>query len=346
MTLLNTDPKMSFNFENLPERVVNLIFSYLTYSNLTKLRAISSWFRAASSSNLNRTFLRVKQDLENEMCLVLNEVNRREIDNNENEEDEEEKILDNDLDHISNMQLRYKVLQILNSEISILYAVCERYIKFDAYNFTGGMILDYFYEIMNKNFNLTDAKNPLESHATMQLFLLNEEFMDYFEESIEPDILAKNFNPWFGVKIADILDLYANSNYHIQADYREDRLQLSARYEVLNPETVTEVNFSESNENTGKLMKISRYIRNQVRWQNFFYYIDAPYESIKSIVNKRDRRYNKFCLNPAELIDDGSSVYNNEEIAVDKFKKTFSRRLGNPCSKENVSYGIGKGSFL
>lgn len=331
---------MSFDFGNLPEKPLKLILSHLTYANVVELRLVNHSFKDICSKILNETFIRVKQDLEDEICIVSNEVKARESENDITAEDRNG--TDNELDKISNIQLRYKVLQILKSEISILHAVCERYVKLKVYCFIGGQILDYLYQIMNKNFKLTDAKNPLESHITMQLFLLNEEFMDHFEEVVEPNILKRNFSPWFGVKMADILDLYANSNYHIYADYQDDHLQISGRYEVLNPETVTEVDFPDANDNAKKLIKLSRYIRNQVRWQNFFYYVDAPYESVKNIVGKRDRRYNKFCLNPAEMLEDGTTVYNNEEIAIDKFKKTFSRRLGNPCSKENVSYGIGK----
>lgn len=331
---------MSFLFENLPDKVTALIFSFLTYSNIVKLRAVNTYLREKCSKLLNETFVRVKQDLEDEMCIVFNEVKARESEHDN--DDGGSKHTNRDLDKISNIQLRYKVLQILKSDISVLHAICERYVKLGVYCFTGGKILDYFYQIMNRNFNLTDAKNPLESYPTMQLFLLNEEFMDYFEEEIEPNILKRHAAPWFGVKMMDILDLYANSNYHIYADYKDGRLQISGRYEVLNPETVTEVDFPEAIENSKKLIKLSRYIRNQVRWQNFFYYVDSPYESVKNMVNKRDRRYNKFCLNPSELIEDGTIVYNNEEIAIDRFNKTFSRRLGNPCSKENVSYGIGK----
>ncbi|GJQ69171.1 putative programmed cell death 6-interacting protein [Trypoxylus dichotomus] len=305
---------------------------------IVQLRIVNNFFKEICSKILNDTFVRVKQDLDDKICIVFNEVKRRESENDI--AGELKNNTDDDLDQIWCIQLKYKVLQILKSEISVLHAVCERYVKLKVYCFTGGKILDYFYQIMNNNFSLNDAKNPLESYATMQLFLLNEEFMDHFEEVVEPEILKKKFSPWFGVKMADILDLYANSNYHIFADYEDNHLQISARYEILNPETVIEVDIPESTENARKLIRLSRYIRNQVRWQNFFYYVDAPYESVKSIVGKKDRRYNKFCLNPAEMMEDGTTVYNRDGIAIDRFKKTFSRRLGNPCSKENVCFGI------
>lgn len=327
-------------FQGLPERAAHKIFSFLTFSEIVRFRTVDKYFNSICSRILNQTFLSLSYSLDSLILRSLYEIRTFSV-NNGNE---------NKMNKVTSACLRHKIYKILKSEASVLYAVCGRYIEFGIYSFAGGKILDYYENVISS----TQSFLQTHSNITVQLFLLNQEFMDYFEEVVEPAILKKYSSCiWFGTKILDLLDSYISSNFHIEATYNGRTCQVSGRYEILNahslaPPPKLKIANEDKFDNLGNLRILVTYLRNQVRWNNFFHCIDST--CIQENLGKSDKK----CRNPFSNFNDDFQIYDNQKAWSDEngetpefvFDKTFSRWIDNCSPSENICFSVGEYHLL
>lgn len=221
------------------------VFSYISFSELTKYRIVCKWFDNVIGVVMNNAFLN------------LPEVIKKEKENS----------------FINSGPCSYfRTLQILETEINMIDACCRDYILASTFYFTGGIILEIVYDILSRR-NSADFSN-----LTAKLHASTETFLDYFDSHIEPSLLQKTSHlplSWYGKKIVNIIDcgLIFDKNVKISSNQKQANIiRLVGSYQGRDVYSVKKPPvFSGKSVSFNEMITFVKYLRDNIRWNNLIF---------------------------------------------------------------------------
>nr|CAD7401279.1 unnamed protein product [Timema cristinae] len=243
---------------DLPEKTLRLILKFLRFEELTHLRRVCHLFKVVGGDILNSTFLTLGARVEDKINVIKSMIKY------------------SSSEDIPGLLLRQKCLQVLSSEVRVLNAVCGRHVLSNSCFFVGGSLLDCCQKLLDLNTVKTNQDECKDKNVIICLFLLAEQYLDHFDRVIEPSLLKRRHcsYAWFGTKLIDIVDCYSMSQYHLIVSYNGMAFHLAGRYETYLPTTVDAppqlIEGKDGIVSEDGKQKLIRYLRNNVRWNNFF----------------------------------------------------------------------------
>jgi F-box protein 28 len=230
------------NFLDLPQEIIQKIFSYLTYKNICQLRFVCTRVDRICGDMLNTAFHRLQHHLLDRFHDIKRRMPRRESARRNH-----------------HLACESDIIETLHMRLTLLQMSLGKHIERKHCCFFPGEILDEVLHILNYVKSTPKLARPYK--VTDELFDLSTMAMEYFKEKIEP---ALPEIAYFNSEFLNYTESSPKNYLCMEADIEEPKGCESPPHEV----TITEVSTEVAPQSNIVLRKGIRKIRQGMRRYN------------------------------------------------------------------------------
>ncbi|XP_030765535.1 F-box only protein 28 [Sitophilus oryzae] len=166
---VNSQTPSTLRFLDLPQEVIEKIFSYLSFNEICKLRLVNRRIDQICGFILNSTFLKLQNQMLQRFQEIKSKMPRRESARRSHY-----------------LACESDIIETLHMRLTLLQMSFGKHIERKHVCFFPGEILDEVYSILH--YIKTTSKLDLPYKVTDELFDLSTMAMEYFKEKIEPNL--------------------------------------------------------------------------------------------------------------------------------------------------------------
>ncbi|CAF4767216.1 F-box only protein 28 [Pieris napi] len=186
-SVIPTPKTFNTNLMDLPIEVMEKIFRYVGFKNVSHLRLVNRQFNNMCSSILNSTFQRLQNQMLHRFQAIKAKMPRRESARRSHP-----------------LACESDIIETLHMRLSLLQMTLGKHIERKHCCFFPGEILDEVYSILSYLKTTTKLARPYK--VTDELFDLTTMAMEYFKEHIEPNLPEITY---FGTDFFDITTAFS-----------------------------------------------------------------------------------------------------------------------------------------